>query len=82
MKKTILISMLFAIASTTLNSCKKEYFCDCKKVYSGSSGTTTSDDGVYTFTDSRTRAESRCNQEEKTGTDLLGGNYSRECEIR
>lgn len=80
MKKSVFIGML-ALASATVTSCKKEYYCECKKVYTGSSSSSSYDDDVYTFRDTRTRAESRCNDEERTGTDL-GGSYSRECEIR
>jgi hypothetical protein len=81
MKRSALIGVLLAIASTTMVSCKKEYYCDCKKIYTGSNSYSSYDDDVYVFRDTRTRAESRCNDEEKTGSDL-GGSYSRECEIR
>lgn len=80
MKKSAIIALL-AISLTAMTSCKKEYYCECKKVYTGSSSSSSYDDDVYTFNDTRTRAQSRCNDEEKTGTDL-GGSYSRECEIR
>ncbi|HLP11560.1 MAG TPA: hypothetical protein VK177_06465 [Flavobacteriales bacterium] len=78
MKKLILaVAVLGAISFT---SCKKEYTCKCQKIYSGSSGSTTFDDGTYTFKDSRPRAEDRCNELEKSGSDL-GGSYTRECQV-
>jgi len=39
------------------------------------------DDGSYKFKDTRTRAESRCNDQEKTGSDA-GGDYTRNCDIK
>jgi hypothetical protein len=79
MKKLLLISLLIG-AAVSATSCKKEYTCSCQKIYTGSSGSTSIDDGVYTYKDSRTRAEDRCDDEETTGSDL-GGDYSRECQI-
>ncbi len=35
----------------------------------------------YTFKDTRTRAESRCNDQEGTGSDGFG-DYSRDCQIK
>jgi hypothetical protein len=81
MKKPVLFGLLFAIASTTMVSCKKTYYCECDKVYTGSSGSASYKDEVYTFDDTRARAEDKCENEEGTGTDL-GGDYSRECQIR
>jgi hypothetical protein len=76
-------SIIAAIALLTLGfaSCKKEYKCECQKTRTGSSASVTTDDGNYTFKDTRARAESRCNDQEGTGTDGLGS-YSRDCEIR
>ena len=76
-------SIIAAIALLTLGfaSCKKEYKCECEKTRTGSSTTVTTDDGNYTFKDTRARAESRCNDQEGTGTDGLGS-YTRDCEIR
>ncbi|MCW3070185.1 MAG: hypothetical protein JWO44_75 [Bacteroidetes bacterium] len=83
MKKSVLIGLLIAIGSTSIISCKKDYYCQCKKVYTNSNGSTsTYDDDVYTFRDTRARAESKCTNEEGTGSDLVGGSYSRECEIK
>ncbi|MBA3663639.1 MAG: hypothetical protein H0W61_05465 [Bacteroidetes bacterium] len=80
MKKLFLSAVLLSVF--IFSSCKKDYVCECKKVYTGNGTTTTQDDGKYTFKDTQPRAESRCNEQEGTGTDLLGGNYSRECAIR
>jgi hypothetical protein len=79
MKKLIIAVM--AIGALSFASCKKEYSCKCQKIYTGSSGSVTQDDGVYTYKDTQARAESKCNDQEKTGSDL-GGNYSRECAIQ
>ena len=73
--------MLLLAASAAFTSCKKDYHCECEKIYTGSSGSVTYDDGVYTYKDTRARAEDRCAKQEETGSDL-GGNYTRECEIR
>lgn len=82
MKKSIMFGLLLTIGATTFTSCKKEYNCSCKKVYTGSSSTTSYQDDIYTFKDTRARAESRCNEQEGTGSDVVGGAYSRECEIK
>jgi hypothetical protein len=82
MKKTVLFGILIALGSSTMVSCKKDYNCVCTRIYTNGSGATSYQDDIYTFKDTRTRAENRCNDEEKTGTDLVGGSYSRECEIR
>ena len=80
MKNKILI-VVFAFAATSFVSCKKDYYCECQKIYTGSSSSSQYDDGVYTYHDSRARAEDKCNQQETSGSDL-GGDYTRECQIR
>lgn len=79
MKKMIIAIM--AIGALSLASCKKEYVCECQKTYTGSSGSVTVDDGNYTFKDTQARAETKCNDQESTGSDI-GGSYSRECSLR
>jgi hypothetical protein len=79
MKKSILA--VIALLTLSFASCKKEYKCECQKTRTGSSTTVSSDDGEYTFKDTRARAESRCNDQESTGSDAFG-DYSRDCEIR
>ncbi len=69
------------LGAMSFASCKKDYTCECKKVYTGSSSSTTVNDGTYTFNDSRPRAEKKCDDEEMTGSDILGS-YSRECQIK
>jgi hypothetical protein len=81
MKKSIVLGMFLAIASTTFVSCKKDYYCQCNKVYTGSNSSNSYQDDVYTFNDTRVRAESKCDDQEYTGSDL-GGSYSRECQIK
>lgn len=79
MKKSIIaIAALFTLS---LVSCKKNYVCECTITRTGSSSSTTSADGNYTFKDTRVRAESRCNAEEGSGTDIYG-NYTRDCQIK
>ena len=79
MKKAILA--LVVLSAFTLVSCKKEYTCACKKIYTDADGsTTTESDGTYTFKDTRPRAETKCNEQEGSGTDIFG-DYSRECQI-
>lgn len=79
MKRVIVI--LAVLVTIGLTSCKKEYMCDCKRIYTGNSSSTSVNDGTYTFKDSRPRAEEKCNDQEMTGSDL-SGDYSRECSIR
>lgn len=81
MKKSILFAAMFALSASMVTSCKKDYTCVCTKVYTSSSSTSTYQDDVYTFNDTRTRAERKCNDQESTGTDLYGS-YSRECQIK
>ncbi len=80
MKKIILTAVV--LSTFLFTSCKKEYVCECNKIYTGSSGSVTKSDGSYTFKDSRTRAETRCNEQEGTGTDFFSGDYTRECQIK
>jgi len=68
------------LGAMSFASCKKDYTCDCKKVYTGGSSSTTVNDGSYTFKDNRARAEKKCDDLETTGSDILGS-YSRECQI-
>jgi len=79
MKKSVIA--IVALFTLGLASCKKEYKCECEKTRTGSSTTISTADGNYTFKDTRARAESRCNDQESTGTDGFGS-YSRDCEIR
>jgi len=79
MKKVfIAIVALFALS---VASCKKDYVCECTKTRTSGSTTLTTADGDYTFKDSRTRAESRCNDQESTGSDAFG-DYTRDCQIK
>jgi hypothetical protein len=64
-----------------LTSCKKDYVCECKITRTQNGSTLTTEDGEYTFKDKRTRAESRCNDEEKSGSDAFG-DYTRDCQIK
>ncbi|MES2681438.1 MAG: hypothetical protein V4635_16195 [Bacteroidota bacterium] len=79
MKKIALT--IIALFTLSLSSCKKDYVCQCSKVRTSGGNTLTTEDGKYTFKDTRTRAESRCADQEKTDSDILG-DYSRECEIQ
>jgi hypothetical protein len=82
MKRRILLAVVFAIAtSTTMVSCKKDYTCKCQKTYTKSGGSVTVDDNIYTYKDTRTKAEKRCSDNEGQGNDL-GGDYTRDCEIQ
>jgi hypothetical protein len=81
MKKTILFAGALLFAATSMVSCKKDYTCECSKTYTSGSGSSTSNYSVYTYRDSRKRAEDRCNANEATGSDL-GGNYSINCQIQ
>ena len=79
MKKSVIA--IVALFTLSFASCKKEYKCECEKTRTGSSTTISTADGNYTFKDTRARAESRCNDQEGSGTDGFG-NYTRDCEIR
>ncbi len=81
MKKTILLAGVVLLAAASMVSCKKDYTCQCSKTYTSGSGTTTQKYSVYTYKDSRKRANDRCNANDTQGTDL-GGNYTVNCEIQ
>ncbi len=81
MKKITFLALVLALGATSMESCKKDYECKCQKIYTTSTGSTTIDDGVYTYDDTRKRAEDKCNNQESTGSDLQGS-YSRECNIQ
>lgn len=81
MKKTILLASALLFVGSTMVSCKKDYKCECSKTYSSGTGSTTKDYSFYTYKDTRKRAEDRCNDNTKSGSDL-GGNYSINCQIQ
>jgi hypothetical protein len=72
---------LFALTSVSMISCKKDYICKCSKTYTSGTGTNTNDYSQYTYTENRKRAEDRCNDNVKSGSDLFG-NYSINCQIQ
>jgi len=81
MKNTILLAGALLFVGTSMVSCKKDYTCKCSKTYTTGSGSSTSNYSVYTYKDTRKRAEDRCNDNTTTGSDL-GGNYSINCDIQ
>lgn len=81
MKTIILLASALICFGTLTTSCKKDYVCKCSKTYTGNSGSTTSDYSQYTYKDSRTRAEDRCNANTTSGTDFFG-DYSINCQIQ
>jgi hypothetical protein len=82
MKRRVLIAVVLALgATTTMVSCKKDYTCKCSKTYTKSGGSVTLDDGIYTYKDTRVKAEKRCSDQESQGNDI-GGDYTRDCEIQ
>jgi hypothetical protein len=81
MKNIILAVSALIFAGTSMTSCKKDYTCKCSKTYTSGSGSSTSDYSIYTYKDSRKRAEDRCNANTATGSDLYG-NYAINCEIQ
>ncbi len=81
MKNIILIVAGLVIVGSSLTSCKKDYVCKCSKTYTSGSGTSTKDYSTYTYKENRKRAESRCNENAKSGSDLFG-NYSVNCQIQ
>ncbi|CAN5526809.1 hypothetical protein BH10BAC1_BH10BAC1_19840 [soil metagenome] len=81
MKNSILLAGALLFMGTSMVSCKKDYTCKCSKTYTTGSGTSTSNYSVYTYTDTRKRAEDRCNENAESGTDFWG-NYSVNCAIQ
>ena len=81
MKNAILFAGALLFMGTTMMSCKKNYTCQCSKTYTTGSGSSTQNSSVYTYDDTRKRAEDRCNANTTSGTDL-GGNYSVNCQIQ
>lgn len=80
MKNSVLAVCALLFVGTSLVSCKKEYTCRCEKTYTSGSGSSTQNHSIYTYDDTRKRAEDRCNDNVSSGTDL-GGNYSINCAI-
>lgn len=80
-QKLILITGALFFMATAMTSCKKDYTCNCSKTYTSGTGTSTKDYSVYTYKENRSRAETRCNENTKSGTDLFG-NYSINCQIQ
>jgi hypothetical protein len=80
MKKSIL-SVLAIVSVLSFSSCKKDYVCKCSKTYTSGSGSYTQNYSTYTYRDTRTDAESRCNANRDSGTDLYG-DYSVNCQIQ
>ena len=81
MKNSILFAGALLLMGTSMMSCKKDYRCQCTKTYTSGSGSSTQNYSVYTYSDTRKRAEDRCNADDATGTDL-GGDYSVNCQIQ
>lgn len=80
MKKTIVMAASLLFLGSGLVSCKKNYTCNCSKTYSSGTGTSTHDYSVYTYKDTRVRAEDRCNDNSETNSDFFG-DYTINCEI-
>ncbi len=80
MKKVILFVTIL-IFGTTMFSCKKDYTCKCTKTYTTSTSTYTVDDGNYTYKDTKPRAIDRCDDNDRTSSDLVG-EYTRNCDIQ
>lgn len=81
MKTTILTVAVLLVIGTSMTSCKKDYVCECTKTYTGNSTTVSSDYSKYTYKDTRTRAEKRCNDNDDSGNDFFG-DYSINCQIK
>jgi hypothetical protein len=81
MKKITLLTAAVLLIATSITSCKKDYTCTCSKTYTSGSSSSTADYSVYTYKDTRKRAEDRCNDNTETGTDVFG-NYSINCELK
>lgn len=72
---------IIVLAGLGLVSCKKDYTCECKKIYTGENVTVETSSEVYTFKDNRIRAEDKCNKKEGSGSDIVG-TYTKECQIK
>jgi hypothetical protein len=79
MKK--LLPSILVLTALAFVSCKKDYKCECTKTRTLAGSTLITQDGSYTFKEIRTRAETRCNQEESTGTEVAG-DFIRTCTIQ
>ena len=81
MKNSILLVGALLFMGTSMVSCKKDYTCQCSKTYTTGSGTSTQNYSVYTYKDTRKRAEDRCNENTTSGSDFWG-DYAINCEIK
>ena len=82
MKKIILAAGCLFIMAATTSSCKKDYTCKCTKTVTVGSTSTTTDYSVYTYRENLKRAEDRCNDNDGSGTDILGNTYTINCDIQ
>ena len=81
MKNPVLFVGALLLVLTSIISCKKEYTCECSKTYTSGSGSSTQNYSIYTYKDTRMRAEERCNENTDSGSDIYG-DYSINCQIR
>ncbi len=75
----MLVSFLTLVSFLSV-SCKKDYVCKCSKTYTTGTGSSTSEHSIYTYRDTRGRAETRCNANTTTGKDF-GGDYAINCQV-
>jgi hypothetical protein len=81
MKNIILMASALLFIGGSMTSCKKDYTCTCSKTYTSGSGSSTSAYSIYTYKDTRKRAEDRCNDNTKSGSDIYG-DYAINCAIQ
>jgi hypothetical protein len=79
MKKLMLLIVVLGLGST-ITSCKKDYVCKCTKTYTGNTSSYTTEDGLYTYKDSKARAIERCDKNDGASSDI-NGEYTRNCDI-
>ncbi|MES2762623.1 MAG: hypothetical protein V4677_10460 [Bacteroidota bacterium] len=80
MKKLMLMIVVIGLGST-MTSCKKDYVCKCTKTYTGNTNSVTTEDGLYTYKDTKAKAIERCDRNNAESADL-GGEYTRNCVIQ
>lgn len=81
MKKIVITLAVTLTLGVLMSSCKKDYICKCTKTYTGNTTTVNTNYSQYTYKDTRTKAESRCNDNNDSGSDIFG-DYSVNCQIQ
>ena len=81
MRNALSLSGVALLVVMTMSSCKKEYSCECTKIYRNGNNSVLTKESVRVYKDNKKRATERCSKNESSGT-YLGATYSVNCAIK